>query len=187
MPVALFVVIMFLGLSVSLASVVASSVARNNLEDNARVSQVALSSAIAIAAEKVGTSAQALMNVSTSEPSAWSALAVNSNNTFSRWWVASSSNAVVNPSFLPAGTWNASSYGNNIWVAVNSSGTAYTSSDGTNWVVRNNLPNAGTIAYGKLYYGLGYFIALPTVASSARHDSLLRAKLEGWRCVGLMS
>ena len=166
MVVALFVTIMFLVLSVGIASVVVSQIAQNRAEDTARVGQWALTSAISQAAEKIGPAARALSGVATTEPTTWTSQGINNNNAFSRWWVSSSSNAVLNPSILPTGNWSAVSYGNNVWVGINTAGAAFTSSDGVNWTQRNNLPNYTTLTYSNMIYGLGYFIAIPSTASN---------------------
>jgi len=157
---------MFLALSVALVGVVASQIAQNRSEDSARQAHIGLGSAIAIAAEQIGPSARALVNLPTIEPSAWTALGNDTNNSFYHWWVSSSSNSVLVPSNIPTGSWASVTYGNNIWVAVNTAGTAFTSPDGLTWTQRNALPNAGTLNYTNLTYGLGSFIATASTTAT---------------------
>jgi hypothetical protein len=172
MPIALFVTIMFLVLSISIVGILTWQIGQNRAEDQSRNANWGLGSAIGAAAEIVGPSARALSGVPTIEPTTWTALPVGNNNVFYHWWISSSANAAVNPSILPAGNWSAAAFGNNLWVGINSAGMAFTSPDGTVWTQRNALPNTPALTYTHLTYGLGKYIATSstsatTIATSA--------------------
>ena len=166
MPIALFITIMFLALSVALIGVVATQIAQNKAEESARLAHIGLGSAIAISAEQIGPSARALTNLPTTEPSTWTSIGNDNNNSFYHWWVSASSNAVLNSSNIPNGNWASITYVNNTWVAINDAGTAFTSPNGIVWTQRNALPNAGSLTYTNVIYGLGSFIATASTSAS---------------------
>ncbi|MCE9501678.1 MAG: hypothetical protein K8R21_14440, partial [Leptospira sp.] len=151
---------------VGIIGVVTSQISQNKQAENERIAHEALGSSIAIAAEQIGPAARVLTNLPTVEPTTWTALNNDNNNSFYRWWVSSSSNAILNSSNLPTGNWASVTFGNNIWVAINTAGTSFTSPDGVTWTQRNNLPNAGSLVYSNVIYGLGKFIATPSTAAT---------------------
>jgi hypothetical protein len=160
MVIALMVTVMIGILSVtvvSVVSVVAWQVGQNNIETKNRRAVWAVDNAIAKASDTIGGKNQVLVNLPVVEPSTWSA--GTDSDTFYRWWVVESDNAVAQSVAIPAAGFSAVNYGGGIWVAVTSAGTAYTSNDGLSWTIRNALPSAGSITYDKITYGLGQYVA----------------------------
>jgi hypothetical protein len=160
MVIALMVTVMIGILSVtvvSVVSVVAWQVGQNNIETKNRRAVWAVDNAIAKASDTIGGKNQVLVNLPVVEPSTWSA--GTDSDTFYRWWVVESDNAVAQSVAIPAAGFSAVNYGGGIWVAVTPTGISYTSTDGLNWTVRNALPSAGSITYSKITYGLGQYVA----------------------------
>lgn len=178
MALAFFLILATAALSLLIVSILTWQVGQVKTEKELRDSQWALESTLNIAAETVGSSGRALIDVPVAEPTEW--VDSSFDGIVSKWW-AVPLNAKDVATFPTPETFAYMVANDNLAVAISFTNLVYISSDGVSWVnvAKSPLPynEISDIAFGR-----GNFI-LTARPNAEKADSLLYYSSNGkdWR------
>jgi PKD repeat protein len=168
MALAFFLILATAGLSILIVSILAWQVGQVKTEKELRDSQWALESTLNIAAETVGSSGRALIDVPMSEPAQW----VDSEfeGIATKWWAVPLNSRDIATFPVPE-TFAYMVANDNLAIAISFTNLVYISSDGVSWVqvARSPLPYS---EISDITFGRGNFI-ISARPNATKADSLL--------------
>ncbi len=178
MALAFFLILATAGLSLLIVSILTWQVGQVKTEKELRDSQWALESTLNIAAETVGSSGRALIDVPMNEPTGW----VDSkfDGVATKWWAVPLNSRNV-ATFPKPETFAYMTSNDNLAVAISFTNLVYISSDGISWINVARSP----IAYNEISditFGVGKFI-ITARPNAEKASSLLYYSSNGkdWR------
>lgn len=168
MALAFFLILATAGLSILIVSILAWQVGQVKTEKELRDSQWALESTLNLAAETVGSSGRALIDVPVSEPEQW--IESEFDGIATKWWAVPLNSRDI-ATFPTPETFAYMVANDNLALAISFTNLVYISSDGVSWieVARSPLPYS---EISDITFGRGSFI-ISARPNASKADSLL--------------